>query len=346
MLNSLRRQILLHWERTYLDYQLPGILEVTPNLMEKNIFEIGIQDLKIEKPIFIVGCHRSGTTILYDTLAKHPDLAYFTNASAYLPKTPISSNWFAKQFMGDTTVERFINDGLDVSYSSPSEAIRIWELYIDSDNSHYLDENYDNPEMEDYLKKTIKKHLKYFQVSRFINKNPDNSARIRYLNKLFPDACFIHIVRDGRAVCQSLLKFRKAAADFFGTEHRHAKSGVKGERWDEIQKYWNSEPVKSIGLLWLDVMETLERDRQVIDPHRYLELRYEDFVGEPNQYLHKIVEFCDLAWTPTVEKTFTKVAAKISLGNRNDAWKEKLTSEEIEQLMAIIQPKMHEYHYC
>lgn len=345
MLDKLRRQFLLHWERNYLDYQLPMVLEITPNLLETTVFEKGIVAIEIEKPIFIVGCHRSGTTILYDTLAKHPDLTYFTNASALLPKTPIFSNWFAKGLIGDAKIERFVQDGLDVCPSSPSEGIRIWELYADSLASHYWDENYENTEMELYLKKTIKKHLKYFEASRFINKNPDNSTRIRYLNKLFPDAYFIHIIRDGRAVCQSLLKFRKAAADFFGVDHRHATSGVKGEKWHEIKQLWDSNPIQSIGLLWLDVMETLERDQEFISSDRYLEIRYEDFVAEPFSYLQRLIQFCGLSWNQEVENQFQVAASQINLGSRNNVWKEKLTSQDIETLMAIIGTKMLKYGY-
>lgn len=345
MLDQLRRQVMLHWERHYLDYKLPKIFEITPNIAEATIFAQGLEEITIQQPIFIVGCHRSGTTILYDTLAQHPDLAYFTNASALLPKTPIFSNWFSKNIIGDATVERFVQDGLDVSPGSPSEGIRIWELYADSQDSHYLDETYNNDQMEAYLKKTIKKHLKYFQATRFINKNPDNSTRIRYLNKLFPDAYFIHIIRDGRAVCHSLLKFRKAAADFFGADHRHATSGVKGGKWLEIKKLWDSDPIQSIGLLWLDVMETLERDRELISSHRYLEVRYEDFVAEPFSYLQKLIQFSDLSWDPAIAARFQGAVHQINLGSRNDAWKQHLTPQEIEKLMAMIGPKMQQYGY-
>lgn len=346
MLDQLRRQLLLHWERHYLDYKLPAAFEVTPNFLEATVFEHRIQDIVIQKPIFIVGCHRSGTTILYDTLAQHPDLAYFTNASALLPKTPIFSNWFSQGVMGDTTVERFVKDGLEVSPRSPSEGIRIWEFYANNDDSHYLDESYENDQMEIFLKRTIQKHLKYFQKTRFINKNPDNSSRIRYLNKLFPDAYFIHIVRDGRAVCQSLLKFRKAAADFFGVDHRHATSGVKSEKWLEIKQLWDTDPIRSIGLLWLDVMETLERDRELIAPNRYLEIRYEDFVAAPFSYLQKLVQFSELSWDAAIADSFQTAADQINLGKRNDAWREHLTSEDTKKLMAIIGSKMQQYGYA
>ncbi|MDX2272694.1 MAG: sulfotransferase [Cyanobacteriota bacterium] len=343
---NLRQKILIHLEKNYLDLHLPPFVEKPVEWLEKILYENPAHQTIIEKPIFIVGCHRSGTTILYETLAQHPDLAYFTNASSMLPSIPILVN----QLMGvvgadSASVERFVQDDLAISYSTPSEGIRIWEHLAPVGGDYCLDETYDNPAMDNYLKTTIQKHLYHWKKSRFLNKNPDNSVRIRYLNKLFPDAYFIHIIRDGRAVCHSLLKFRQAAAQFFGSEHRHATSGVKVKAWDHIQTYWQTKPVVAIGLLWREIIETLERDQQAIDPHRYLQVRYEDVVGDPLISLQKMIEFCQLAWDPHIQTQMTQAAQKLSLGQRNDAWKQKLSSTEIEQLIDIIGSKMLEYGY-
>jgi Sulfotransferase family len=345
MLDKLRRKTMLSWERKYLDFQAPRFIKNLSAYFEQIAYEEKSKQIPITKPIFIVGCHRSGTTILYETLAQHPDLAFFTNASSYSPQSPICANWVAKVMLGGAKIERFIKDGMQVSCNSPGEGIRLWECYSTNSDSHYLDENYDNPEMEDYLRLTIQKHLRYFKTARFINKNPDNSARIRYLNKLFPDAYFIHIIRDPRAVCQSLLKFRQAAADFFGAEHRHATSGVKSRTWSEIRPFWECDPISAIALLWRDVIETVEASRQLIAPERYLELRYEDFADKPLTHLENIIRFCQLSWNKDIEELFTQVASSVSLCDRNDVWKQCFSPQEIVKLTTIVGSKMHQYGY-
>jgi len=353
MLN-LRQQAQLRLQRGYLDFELPALVDVPLRLLEQTLYVRTAADVPIVRPIFIVGCHRSGTTVLYEALAKHPDLVYLTNASAFAPRTPILANRLFALVRDESNegVERFMKDGLKVTYATPSEGIRVWELHAPEGGDYCLDETYNNPAMDDYLRLTIRKHLKHLgkpgttlQNRRFLNKNPDNSVRIRYLNRLFPDARFIHILRDGRAVCNSLLKFREAAADFFGPEHRHAKSGVKVKAWGEIEKYWRDDPLYAAGLVWKEVIETLERDRTCIEPHRYLEVRYEDFVGEPLSYLRKLVEFCGLRWDHAVEAALTEATGNLSLGGRNDAWKKRLNSEQLDRLLTVIGPKMGEYGY-
>ncbi|MDX2272693.1 MAG: sulfotransferase [Cyanobacteriota bacterium] len=341
-----KKKVMEEMQKSYVTMSLPPLVEAPLAAIEQLFYSQNLEDIPINKPIFIVGCHRSGTTVLYEAIAQHPEMVFLTNASNLLPRIPIVSNTIGKWLELDEVVqERFLQDGIPFTYATPNEGIRIWEFCAPEGGDYCLDETYDNPDMEKYLKYTIRKHLKYFSGKRFINKNPDNSVRIRYLNKLFPDAYFINIIRDGRAVCSSLLKVRQIAEQFFGPDHRHAKSGVKVKAWADIEAAWESDPISSIGMLWREVVETVERDRQVISPDRYLELRYEDFVTEPLAYLQKIANFSQLTWDPHIETIFQKEASKLKMDGRNDAWKKRLSSDDVERLLAIIGPKMQAYGY-
>lgn len=342
----LKQEIVERLQRSYLTFDLHPISEAPLMLIEQLLYEQNVDDIPILQPIFIVGCHRSGTTVLYEALAKHPDLVYFTNASNLLPKFPILSNIFCGLLgLDDAVQERFLQDGITITPFTPNEGIRIWERYASEQADYCLDETYDNPQMKNYLKLTIRKHLKHFHGKRFINKNPDNSVRIRYLNELFPDAYFINIIRDGRAVCSSLLKARDLAENFFGPNHRHSTSGIKTNNWQEIKQVWDSNPVAGSGMLWQAVIETIERDRDSISKTRYMELRYEDFVAQPLKYLRQMVNFCQLPWEPSTESLLEKTASKITLNERNNAWRRRLSSDELNCLMNIIGTTMVQYGY-
>lgn len=342
----LKQEIVERLQRSYLTFNLDPILETPLVWMEQLLYEQNVNSIPLLQPIFIVGCHRSGTTVLYETLAQHPDLVYFTNASNLLPQLPILSNVFCDLFGLDEVVqERFLLDGIIITPFTPNEGIRIWECYASEQVDYCWDETYDNPQMENYLKLTIRKHLSHFHGKRFINKNPDSSVRMRYLNKLFPDAYFINIIRDGRAVCSSLLKARDLAENFFGPDHRHATSGIKTNNWHQIRQVWESNPVAGSGMLWRSVVETIERDRAAIPETRYMELRYEDFVAQPLDHLHQIINFCQLPWDSSIEGLMKKTASTIALNQRNNAWREKLSSEDLNCLMDIIGPTMVQYGY-
>lgn len=345
--SSLRQRAVARMHHSYLSMDLPPLIEAPLSALERALYARDLDEVRIEKPIFIVGSHRSGTTVLYEAIARHPDLAYFTNASNGMPRLPILANKVCAALgLDEVTQERFLRDDIFFTPLTPNEGIKIWELHAPESEDYSLDETYSNPAMDRYLRQTIKKHLKFHGATRFINKNPDNSVRMRYLNELFPDAYFIHIVRDARAVCSSLIKARGLALDFFGPEHRHAQFGVKVPGWDAISREWPGQPVAASGALWCKVMDTIARDSRHIDPARFLEIRYEDFVARPFETLREMMRFCALPWTGAAACAVAQAAGGLGLEGRNDAWKHRFSPDELATLMGIVGPTMRAYGYA
>jgi omega-hydroxy-beta-dihydromenaquinone-9 sulfotransferase len=346
LINAIKEKIMLELQRNYITMTLPAVLEVPLICLEESLYSQNLEQIEVDKPIFIIGCHRSGTSIVYDTMAQHPDLAYFTNASALLPNLPILIHQIgASMGLDQVNQERFFKDGVDYTATTPCEGIRIWERYAPPDaEEHYLDETYNSLDMERYLNLIIKKHLKYFKRKRFFNKNPDNSVRIRYIKKLFPDAYFINIIRDGRAVCYSLLKGRQRAVEFFGADHPHAKLAPKVKGWNTLHKQFDQDPITLLGTVWKEVVETVEHDRQYINPECFLEIRFEDFVTQPFSYYEKVMSFCQLDWSDPVKAIFQKEANKIKR-DRNESWKKGLTAEDLDRLTGVIGSTMKAYGY-
>jgi hypothetical protein len=248
--------------RQYLDFELPPVIGPALELIERTLYDRAAATVAIQQPIFIVGCHRSGTSVFYNAMAEHPDLASITNCVNFTPTIPILHSQIKKILQPYLpTNDRWIEDGVAQNAFTPSEGIRIFERYVADTNYLYADETLDNPRLEAYLKTTIRKLVWHQNAQRFLNKNPDNSVRMRYLNKLFPDSYFIHIVRDGRAVAHSMIKFKERAQQVFGPDHRHSTSLVRVKRWREINEVWDRQPLAGSGLLWREVMDTLAEDK-------------------------------------------------------------------------------------
>lgn len=100
----------------------------------------------------------------------------------------------------------------------------------------------------------------------FIEQTPWYGQRIDILNELFPDAKYIHMVRDGRDV----------AISFARTPWWHNDIGQNLERWH------------------LEVRRIIESSSKILDPNQILQIRYEDFVDQPKIGLKRICSFLDI----------------------------------------------------
>src|SRR5918995_3227120 len=160
------------------------------------------------KPILIVGAPGSGTTLLYQTLCSHRDLAYITHNMLR------AGIWRHGRFVGDHRKALFMLQNLihrDPDSILPTEADIFWAVYF-RDYYNYLTENDYTEEMAGYFRKKVLQVQNLWSRPRFVNKNLQNSFRVRLLNSIFPDAKFIHIIRDGRAVAFSILNKKELGA--------------------------------------------------------------------------------------------------------------------------------------
>src|SRR5437879_3876587 len=146
------------------------------------------------KPIFVVGSPRSGTSILTWCLGQHPNLF------------PVpESNW-----MGDFAVSVAIGYQIGAARGERSILsamdIRDNELFAtvgQSINELILRHRKD---LERKRRATSKESER---KGRWVDGTPEYSLHICGLRRLFPDALFIHICRDVRAVVRSMLNFHR-----------------------------------------------------------------------------------------------------------------------------------------
>jgi hypothetical protein len=116
-------------------------------------------------------------------------------------------------------------------------------------------------------------------------KDPRDSIRIDSLNRLFPKAKFIHIIRDGRDVVASMMK------TFENTIYY-----LPGEKWPHVRipNYKNlldnPSHIKA-AIQWSYCIETSLKQLQKIEKERQLSFYYEDLLDHPKTIIEKIVRF-------------------------------------------------------
>jgi len=235
-------------------------------------------------PIFIVGVPRSGTTILYQLMSQHPDLGCFTNK--------IIKKFLTDDFLNFVHLRRrmfelrkfpYPEDGFNIRFFStleiPMEGGYLYDLVFKGNWNPTVSEK--NLKI---LKKTIIKTLLEQNRKRFLSKFPSNSTRIQAINKIFPDAKFIHIIRDGKAVVNSLMERSKENPNgYFGIPLKLSMSSFR--KTNKIEKH---------SLQWQQVIDEIRMASKNLRKDQYMEIRYEDFIRSTEECLKQIFEFCEL----------------------------------------------------
>ena len=268
---------------------------------------------EIIAPIFIVGCHRSGTSIFFRKLALHPDLAYTTRTTRRAPNRLLLMHLF------------------QIFRSKEKNTTPIggefWSKFDTGDDQVLTAADVTNP-IRNYFERLVKNHLMLFNRKRFLNKSPSNSVKIEFLNELFPDAFFIHIIRDGRAVAQSISVGRLSHGRF---------SGAKYPGWRHLMTL----PVmESCGLQWKQTVEYVRESLTKIPGRRVLQIRYEDFISRPVETMQHVGERCGLVWTDTLLEQVAE-----GLRSRNYKWSERLSPADMELLHRQLGNQLMELGY-
>ena len=258
---------------------------------------------QIVRPIFILGAPCSGTSIFYRTFAKHPDLAWISNITKKVP----SSLWLTRCIM------LFRND------HRPTEANNVWQKFT-SNKDEFLDQGDVTAAARKYFHRVVRNNLQIFNKPRFVNKCPGNSVRIEFLKEVFPDAIFIHILRDGRAAAYSILRARQ----------RHA-----GNYWSVRPPGWQNlldlPMVEACGLQWKMIVETILQSAKKIPQEQFMQVRYEEFVARPAEILKKVAEKCGLVWQDSLLQEIT-----VGMDNRNFKWQTEMQDADKNTLNGLL----------
>lgn len=272
-------------------------------------------DMQIEKPIFIIGCGRSGTTIFYNLLAGHGSLGWFSSYMVRYPKLPYLArlnNLYQVPFLVNKYKKK-------KWFPKPVEAFSFWDLFHHCENpsaSPPLTEldvaDADTQTMHKYISDT----LHFSNRKRFVNKNTRNTRRMRYLHAIFPDALFIHVIRDGRACVNSFMN-----VDWWSTLSLWIADGKTPAELE--QEGLNSAVIAA--RLWKLEVERVLHDKEYIPADQYIEIRYENLTKHPYEEMKRILEYCRLPWN----EHFQSHIEAFRIQSRNFKWIDNLQSQQI-----------------
>jgi hypothetical protein len=295
---------------------------------------------------FILGSPRSGTTIMEDTLERHPKI----------------DTWYEPLFVTDYHFRDAIHDERDEADARPEVKAQIRRAF-------------------DYYRKQRRSQL-------VVDKNPFNSFRLPFLYAIFPEAKFIHMLRDGRDATLSIrvewekrnklltqnnafdrvqalrryldrqpLMMHKIAALWFeighplnllkganATSYRewrwrgHKGWGLRFKGWEEVID--KVSVVEFSAMVWTKSVEAVEVNRHCIPAEQFLEVRYENFLKDPEGALNGIFHFLELE-TPS---DFLAHIPTLKTDNYGK-WRDSFTTEEKAQIGPILNPLLMSLGY-
>ena len=225
--------------------------------------------VKNDVPFFIVGCPRSGTTLLQLLIDSHPNIAIPPESHIFVRFSKIFR--YYGDLSKDTNLRLLIRDLLNDYH------IKDWKLGVSiPEFCEMLEERTLRGVIFTLLGIYAKKEGK----KRWGDKTPQHALHLKEIIKIFPKAKFIHLVRDGRDVAVSSSRTIVGPPSIYG-----------------IAKEW-----KKYISIFSDFKESL-------DKCRYHEIRYEDLVQNPQKEMDKTFHFLDeepISIGPEVPNTAAK----------------------------------------
>ncbi|WP_290577372.1 sulfotransferase [Ketobacter sp.] len=185
--------------------------------LEDKLFAGALQPITPERPVFVTGLPRAGTTLLLEMLEASGEFGVHTYRDMPLLLTPLLWSRLSRWFRREATMkERAHGDGMLVSEESP-EAFEetLWaEFWPKQYQAHWVepwDPRFTHPEFEQFFRRHIRKILLLRataerQPRRYLSKNNMNIARLPYLVKRFPDAQVLVPFRQPLQHAASLLR--------------------------------------------------------------------------------------------------------------------------------------------
>ena len=297
--------------------------------------------------VFIIGSPRSGTTLLGDLLDLHPQIG----------------RWYEPYFVLEHHFQEMSHDGRTIEDATD--------------------------EVKSYIFHEFEAYRRKRNCQFVVDKTPRNCFRILFLRQIFPDAKFIHLIRDGRDTTLSIHKEWRKREEIlqrkrnvlrglqvikeFLDEHEFLEHKIaalyfeigspsnllKGRShlfyrlrrwkgrigWGPQFKDWQTV-IDTVSILefnamqWTKCIEGVLSAKHHLTSRNFLQIRYEDLLGQPKKTLHCIVDFLGTSFSDN----FLADLSRLRASNINK-WQSAFSHQEKRQIGPIIQSTLQDLGY-
>lgn len=244
---------------------------------------------KIRRPVFILGCPRSGTTFLGEVLEALPNATYYFEP----PAMKYFSRLVYQKKASPEQTRHFYQWGFRaLLLAAPGRG------------------------------------------SRIIEKNPTHTWIAEDLHKIFPDALFVVISRDGRDVSVSLAEKPWHRRDSLGSGRREPGGYIYGPyphfyiEPSRAAEYVETSDLHRCIWIWRRHAEETERLKDALPAQVQFRLRYEELILQPEETLDRLLSF--LGETDAESRAQVMEAAAKGHSSSIGRWKRKLQPDDLQ----------------
>lgn len=264
-----------------------------------------VAQIPAHKPIFIVGCSRAGTTVVYKTFSESQAIGSLNRETHdfWVDMHPLSN-------------KKWETHGLDAIDASTSD--------------------------RDYVSRYF---YAWTGQSRFVDKNNQNGLCIPYLYSLFPDAHFVYVKRNPGDNINSLIEGWNKPEEFATWSNLlPEKVFVESGRYTQwcffLSDGWREyldKPIENVcAFQYRAINEEILAAKELIPTQQWTEVFYEDLVRDPVAGFRPAFEQCGLAFTHDLEQHCASVLStpyNAFSEIRLDKWKDERNRERIERVL-------------
>jgi hypothetical protein len=271
--------------------------------------------------VFLVGTGRCGSSLVQEVLSRHPDVGFVSNLEDRLGMGPAAGRWNGVLYR---RVPQWFTVKGRLRYA-PSEGYRLLEREVSplvSTPFRDLQANDATPWLAGRFRSFFEQRARAQGKPVFLHKFT-GWPRASFIDRILPEARFVHVVRDGRAVASSLVQMP------WWQGYRGPAEWGWGPLSDADERAWR-ESGRSFALLagleWKLLMDAFERARRAVPDDRWHEVRYEDFVADPKGRVKELLSFMGLEWTEGFERGFRRHMFR---ADRTDAYLRDLAPADV-----------------
>jgi Sulfotransferase family len=242
------------------------------------------------KLVFVIGTGRCGSTLIQELLAHHPDVGFLSNLEDRIPGvsggTSRATNMLYRRLPPSLTRMGRIRYG-------PSEGYRALAREV----SPLVTNSCRDLRADDAMPWVTERFRTFFCERARAQRRPvflhkfTGWPRTGFVHEIFPDARFIHIVRDGRAVVASALRMP------WWMGHM----GPEAWHWGPLPPAYAAEWEASgrsfavlAALAWKILMDEFAAARELVPGDQWLDIRFEDVLADPKPRLKEMLGFMGL----------------------------------------------------